>query len=409
MALQDHPLAKDWIAQFTDQNKDEDLARTLINSLRLVSHNTFHKELDETIRLAVAALPSPVAFFAARDLSKGESYFPDKKRRPAATGGAREIGSEGILADVATNWARSDGDRYLNHPPVNTLRRRCCRSFVLLDDLSGSGQRIAKFITAMLRTDSILSWWSFGWITFHVVAYAVSEQAEALVRNTLRTRRSNHADTHVRFWYSRRPIAGPLLWDEHLREQLEEFCNRYAKKGKVKWQFRRGFRDSMGTLVFAHGCPNNVPGILWHNSKIIRPLFRNRTVPTALASVFDQTGPILSPSGLLTALESRNLARGAVIDRLTPMGRNMVLVLSALRKKVSKPDRLSMATNLSQRVCDEVVACCLAHGLVDQNRQLTRRGVEELQAVARLGNLPLEPPEFDGSFYFPQKLRAARE
>ena len=409
MPLLDTPQAINWLSQFRERQRDEEFARTLLNSLRLVSHNTFHQELLETITRAVATLASPIPFYCAHDLPEEAIYFPNQRGCPAAVGNGREVGSEGVLADVATNWNRSDPKRFLNHPPITTLRKKRCRNIIILDDLSGSGQTIADFICAMLRERHLKSWWSFGWLTFHVVAYAISDEAEELVREALRTHRSNHANTHLRFWYSRRPIAGKQLWGDQLRNQIEELCERYGKSGKVRWVYRRGYRESMGTVVFAHGCPNNVPGILWHLSNSWRPLFPNRTVPSVLFPAFDQSGPLLGPSGLLNALEATTLARDPVIDRLTPMGQNMVLVLTALRKKVTAPDRLSLATNLSLRTCDEVIACCLNLGLIDQNRQLTRRGTEELRAVNRLGKLPFEPPAFDGSFYFPKQLRAARD
>lgn len=410
MNLLDTQLGTNWLSQFNERPADNALARILVESLRLVSHCTFRYELRKATNDAAETVGGPISLYAVRGLPKEDSsYFEDQKSCPAAVGDVREIGSEGILANVATALNREDSNRFLNHPPIMTLRKRRCRDVFLLTDLAGSGHEVAKFIRAILRERHLKSWWSFGWMTFHVVAFAVSEQAEEYIRRSLQTTRSDHARTHLRFWYARRPVAGPELWTGPFRNEIEDLCSRYGKRCKLGWMFEKGYCGSMGAVVFAHGCPNNVPGILWRQTPGWSALFPNRAIPEELTDCFDKSASATSPASLLHALDAAPLAHEKVLDRLSPLGQSMVLVLAALGKKITSLDRLSLATNLSLPECSRLLGECRSFRLIDAHGHLTRLGREELHAVERLGKLPFEPPAFDGSFYFPNQLRAARK
>lgn len=396
-----------WLQQFSQP--DRDAARLLLDSLRLVSRGQFLQGLDDCIRAVGDRTSGPLALYVARKMGEGERYFFHGGRRPGRVDlgvSAGEAGSEWEMVFNVTQWTRRDPVRYLDHPPVSTLRSRQCRHIVLLDDLSGSGNTVAQFIRELRRQRKIAAWWSLGWLTFHVVAYAITTEAEDAIRRTVKCR-SSRENVNVSFQYCVRPGASQTLWTQAQRLQLERIAGNYGNQHGIPLWARLGYQRGMSVIVFQHGCPNNAPGVLWHGTTTWRALFPNRAIPTDLYPLFGQTGALYQPAALLRSLDAGEVAQGAVFDAAGMFGQRVLLVLAAVRRKHRTLDRLAQVTNLPQGVCQHVVGFCWRHGLIDDDHYLTERGRAELKNAGRLARQWRPPQEKSQAFYFPRTLRRA--
>jgi hypothetical protein len=182
MSLLTTRMGIDWLSQF--EEADKEMAQVLVNSLQLISFDKFEAGMIRLISALVSTGPLPLALYCIRETQPGERYFRTDSRDSVPSPGPLEgeVGSEGRLAHIVTNLCRTHGNICLNHPGLAELRRRRCCSIALLDDISGSGDRVQEFLQSFYRHPTIKSWYSYRKIDFHIVCYAVSEKAEKIVR-----------------------------------------------------------------------------------------------------------------------------------------------------------------------------------------------------------------------------------
>lgn len=409
MSIADTPEVQRWLDRFDSPDKPTALA--LIQSLRIVSSNTFHRELERNIRQVADLADTPVALFVSREMRAGEDYFAEYIRQPAIVrADDEEIGSEGQLSSLATQFNRSNANRFLNHPSLQAIHVAGCRHLVILDDLSGSGNRLVEFIDAWRRSKTFRSWWSYGRISIHIAAYAVSREAEDRVRARLYSVRANRAPGKLTFTYTRRPTGSRELWAPALCAKVEEICERYGIATGIDAFSLLGYGGLMGNLVFHHGCPDNAPGILWKTCGGWPAIFPDRSVPPAFKSGEEHLGSLHDPSNLLNLLDAKKVGEGQLFHRLSPLGRTVLLLLAAVRAKAGRhEERLLAVTGFTRAEYDEVASYARQNGLLDEHALLTERGRRELRHAEKAGTMPLEPPPISDEFYFPRALRAARD
>jgi len=382
---------------------DRPLAEQLIESLLLLPASRFRHELIDLVDHFRDSHVGRIALYAARKAST--PYFKDKRLSPQQVEPSTEVGSEGQIAQIITNLNRLD-KRFLTHPPISVLRRFRCQEIILLDDVVSSGQRIEEFLSEFIVVDTIRSWRSFGWLTFHVVAYAISRSGEERIKNFFSNRRSHPHCKGVEFHYVQRIPSFPRPWTEQQEKDLRELCRVYGQRGGIKPADREGHQRSMSTIVFEHGCPNNAPGILWTKTKKWKPLFPDRAIPPSLLGLFNEEqsqGVLATPFEQLIRADTSQIRR-AVGKR----GADFLLVLSAVAKKLRNANDVADATGLSTRTVDQMIGLARDSGLIDSANVLTPMGRSELRYAQDLGNLPEEPPALRDDPYFPTSLRAAR-
>jgi len=160
MDLATFPESVAWLNRFDDE--DRETATLLLQRLRCISPTVFHNEGRGLFEAAATSLDTPIALYAAREMTPATAYFSDKRRRPIIVDLSKGVGSEGNSAYLATTLARERPDVFLNHPPIATLKKKLCRSIVVFDDVCGSGKRVAEFISAILMEKTLKSWLSGG-------------------------------------------------------------------------------------------------------------------------------------------------------------------------------------------------------------------------------------------------------
>lgn len=305
-----------------------------------------------------------------------------------------QVGSEGILANILTQFQKLHSRDVILSPGAQIMRERRVRRFVLVTDFIGSGDRIITFLNAAWRVKSIRSWWSrraLAGLSFDVLAYSGTEEGIERVR-------SHPCQPNVNVSLvcpTIRSVLPPSKADE-----IETFCIRNTPKRFVREALGYG---EVGALIgFAHSMPNNAPAILWKKFNRKQPLFPSR-VTTAVGSPFSSAiGSAAERARLGTAIGLPST--GEPIQPITIEA----IVLAALRRGSKLPDAISGRLGLELVEVAKALAKLKQLKWIDSHNQFTERGRMVLDRLAKSSSSkPL--PKSRNEYYFPQSLRVPRD
>lgn len=381
-AIDESPEIQVWLSQFNAGQRQ--VAKMLLSRVRFVSRDEFSSWLSR----AVGRLPSEEvqALYSVRKLAEDQSSFWDLSGDPVVRPGA-SLGSEDLVYSLISNLVRSSNGVLLDHPSLSTLKNQRVRSYVLIDDSIGSGDRVFGFINAMLEHPTFLSWWSFGWAKIHVISFARPREAEAKI--ITKVRGSDHGKHQFRKsekidfaseivyevgWYEAR-------WGEQY-DQVIDLCRHQTKIPKKR---RLGYGNVMANIAFHHSVPNNLPGVLWCNNKKWQGLMPGRTIPDWLLTLLGR-----QPAGM-------NGTNASISDELL---RLLALVKHGIRSSKSIALRLSV----DHRYGKGLIRHATELGLLTPQVRLTSIGLDRLTQSNRIATLP----KWDRSLYIPSSWCAGR-
>jgi hypothetical protein len=404
--------AQRWLAQF-DAGRDRDAAADLLGGLALIGTNAVHRALLDRLGQLANSQASPLAMYAVREVRPSEFWPADPRRNPAllASGGGG-VGSEAIIANTLTQAKRIHGSGVLLGPGIGVLRRRRCHHIALVDDYSGSGDRVVTFLKELLSNKSIRSWYSAAFLHIHVVLFAAEAEACARIRREAYGRyrakkRKKAPRINVEPIYVQTPPSH--VWLPEQMERIVATCRKYARRAPCTVP-ALGYGNGLGMAVLQHSCPNNVPPILWCGGRRWTPLFPNRAVPVALQSLFHTDVEAAGTLSRLGSVLPHELA--SAIDARNPQARKLYLMLALLRRRRLSLEHLAdrMGTNSSQIV--DVVQLALNAGLVASaadavGRQLlllTPDGRRELHSLRARTRPPTAAVPLTSDMYFPTAL-----
>lgn len=434
MHLRDTTRGREWLSQF--RQEDRTVACYMLDTLVLVSREEFESKMLAAIQCAGSDVDGPVACFAARKVpddvkddiwrksnartmrsafakefhSKWEPpapYFDSAGNAPARP--ASGTGSEDVCASIIFQASRSAPGRVLDHPSIDAMRRQHVRRLVLVDDAIGSGQRIEEAITWVTGHPSIRSWLSLGLVDVMVVVYAAAAGvADRLAASLPGRRRPAPSDKLPVIRVHRELELRAGVWipgtTPTMAARIANLCDDYGENHGIRLNFRRGWRGSLGYLVFAHGCPNNVPGILWQRRAGWSPLFDHRSVPEDLSDAFGKNATDAAKLARATRLvpRLRLLKRAISVERQKRM-----LVLTALMK-VRRLERIVHATGIPPDEVKSILRYLHASGFVSPGtNRITELGRREL---AQIFSRPAQTGErtLTRGVYIPKSFRGGQ-
>ena len=397
-----------WLKEFRPDDKEA--ARDLVGGLTLVSFSTFFLTLERMIRAEAHAVSGPTALFAVREIDSGRSYFEQATRSakqsstPAftdATGRGADIGSEGHVASILRQIAKSDAANIISHPNVPEMRRRKCRSIVVVDDLIGSGNRTNRFLDSLWLDRTIRSWWSLHYVRFTVIAFAGTEGGVKVIR------RAKCAPSVL---FDREcPTFRTLPWPRWRRERAIRLCESYSSKTS-KPNMKFGYGGALASLVFEHGCPNNTPAILWATKakgSQWQPLFKNRAVMEDTQTVFPREIARRDPVSVLVDAGQKRLAMTGLEQIGDAESRENIVLLALIAKGIRRNGALTFGTGLSNADLEEKLRHCIGWGLVTPTRRITDAGLAELKHARGTLRPRRTPSHIQRREYYPQTLREA--
>lgn len=401
----------DWLSQF--DLSDQPIASQLLSNLTIVGADEQNDGLRSKILELAEQNEGPIALYAERHVRRQggvpDRLFKETRRLPRRSFGAgpapvpsgrayaRETGSEGLIATLITGIARSLPNIFLDHPGPDQLRTRCARKFVIVTDFLGSGVRTRDNLEAVWKARTLKSWHSFGWIRFHVVAYASTEAGARIVR-AHRSKPSVHLCLGC-------PTVNDL--ESNTRKGIEALCNRYGPRPKSDKETSLGFGNAGALLAFDHGMPNNAPLLLHRKAKKWTPLFPGRST-VLLGSARRVSAQREEIRRALQRLNQKRLATAKKFDSIKQSEQSQVLVLVALKRRPRVPLVLSARTGLTLAQVEATIAEAQRIGYVDGGLKLTKAGFETL-GYLKTTELPRPPLlKTNKSFYCPKSLRSPR-
>jgi hypothetical protein len=405
-------LVMKWLANFKAQ--DTALATTLVDEMMLVSASELKAGIYALIDQVRDASEGPVALYVEREVETqkvttefggwDEVVLPlfkgmDKGRatgpgpNPVPFDPAKpEVGSEGTIANLLTNYCRLHKRQALNHPGPDLLRSRRTRSIVIVSDFLGSGNRVWEMLEAFRKVASFRSWKSFGWLKFFVVAYSGTEEG---IRNVQQSSLRPTVLTYRGCPTLQNTFRGAAA------QEIRALCQSYPKGH----EFPFGYGWSGALIAFEHGVPNNAPA-LFHSlgkNKKWRPLFPKRS--TAGVRKFPES------NASEIADRADKILRVANIERMLkdPTGSRWVetmLVLAALSRGATTALAASAQTRLRAQKVDEILEFTRVARWTTSKNRLTEIGRFELRRLRKRRTRTPVLPNDDKPFYYPTQLRA---
>src|SRR5208337_3578272 len=125
-----------------------------------------------------------IALYAERRIKKVfgiiPTFFPGSRHGRAKGPGVQpvqadprdqEVGSEGVVAQLITDYCRRNPEVALSHPGPTKLRDDRVSHIVIVTDFIGSGLRVYDMLESFRYVATLQSWRSYGRLKFIVVAY----------------------------------------------------------------------------------------------------------------------------------------------------------------------------------------------------------------------------------------------
>ena len=402
---------KEWLSQF--KGPDQQTAAKLLSSLHIVSHDEFARCMERSIERFHYENHAPTAVFVEREVKKSKGGRPcrlfsetkvpiEGSRRKAlrATGAGpavifarrgdkSDVGSEGLLASITGQLARNRKLRFVTNPSPNLFRRSKIRHFVVVTDLIGSGDRVWNFIEAAWKVRSVKSWHSRGWLKFTVIAYAATNEGQARVK------------THPSRPDIRIARECPTIKNEFsfFDDDVAELCRKYYKgKGDPL-----GYGGTGALVVFRHGCPNNVPPILYEENKGWVPLFPGRVGGGGFDTLRPKFAEV-SWETVLAGVGQPELGSQPFFVALPESGKKLTLILFAIKNGMVRREAICSGTQLPLHEIDDLLEVAVRDKLVSDKGRLTDLGVGTLQSI-KAKNAAQTLPKVEKPYYYPRQLR----
>ncbi len=408
---------KKWLSQF--DVLDQEVASLIANNLTLISHNEFERNLVKKIFAVASDIVGPVAFFAMREMAKQKEVLKGKPYPELVSvaipyyeqvevcedgltvsplGNTADVGSEGRIAAIIRQFCKKDKNKFLNHPTLEHLRTKKCDAIICIDDFIGSGGRAHEFLDTLWQEKTIVSWHSSKHVKFHVIAYSGTEKGIE--------RTKEHKTVPLVHIYRDAPTFYTLPWSEDRKEAVFDLCSKYGKKANKKRRHMWwGYKKTMSSIVFEHGCPNNAPAILVEENNEWVGLFPGRIISDTTLSVFPNEIPQKTKLESLEEVGQKNLAKSVKLINSGDKGQIILTILALIAKGKHKRSTLCFATGLSNDICDEYLSNCIKWGFVSPQKRITPAGVAELKAVKRIGKVKSDKLDKGSDYYYPQQLR----
>ena len=400
--------AIDWLRQFSP--RDQLLASALLDEIVLISRNEFSDRLQTLICGIGQSINGPVGLYVERELKKWHGtpnrLFKEhlgKPRRAEGNGPKvicptlgydQDVGSEGIISQLASELRRKDRKKYHVNPGPKQIRDRKIRAFILVSDFIGSGKRAEDYLTAAWRLASIKSWASLKLLSFHVVAYSGTQKGIK--------RLSNHkSKPNVREVLSCPTIDN--VFEMQRATEIEHLCRTYDPDKKHDYE-ALGFDGTGALLVFAHGAPNNLPKILHKKGRNWHPLFPGRTTGI-FRSLFSDRTDDYHIVNRLSKLKESGIIKSGWLSRKTNDAKSLMLLMIALKASPRFDDVLSRKTGLTIPEIGAFIDQLKNWGWINDNRRLTNEGQKQVRHARKTENEKNLSPQTPFVHYYPESLR----
>ncbi len=401
-----------WIAQF--RVDDQVMAGRLLDALKLVPYDEFIEQLKKRILDTCDKTEGVIALFAEREVSKGKNSVPNRLyKEPYRKWGRRAygmgpqpvkptnnckliVGSEGIVSWLISEICMENPNKFISHPSPDQIRKKKVRKFVLVTDILGSGNRVYEYLESVWRVASVKSWSSLKYVSFGVVAFTGTEAGIKIVKN-------HKSKTSIDV-----VIPCPTIvteFDEITSSRIKEMCIYYDPVDNDRIE-SLGYKGSGALIAFSHGCPNNVPRLLYKpGRKSWKPIFSKRKT-SAQRHIFSEKENDAELRKLLERMHETRLQKGDWIPAYSKEGRKLLILLAALRRGPRFNEALARKTGLTIPEIEILIEKVTRWGWVSETRLLMKTGKGQLAYARKTTIKKVKMNQEENDTYYPKLLRA---
>lgn len=397
--------AQEWLLQFNEE--DIETARMMLDAIKYVSHQEFTQGLERAITGLIQSDEEHIATYPvitpSSIVSNRNNPFEVQDKNDVY-----EFGSEDRVGHIINNLSRhfeylekssskkpEKSSKVLINPIIKTLFEKKVKKIVLVDDLCGSGSRIVKFYKKVIPK-LLKRYISAGVFELHIVLYGAMEKGLKKVYHDINYFNKRQDNIHIIF---------PELSQNHLDAQYMELCLKYYKRYFRITDNNRGlgFKDSLGKIIFEHGCPNNVPEILFRNYNGWNALFPNRsTAKSDLVQGFGENS-MGNMENILRVFRQNHLAYQIYKkDFLSNDERLMITIIGLLNRSVNNINEYLL---IEKTRYSELIAKMIDLGMIiessSDNYKITQVGLEILNKFRknRTVNKKTQFDSLENSYY----------
>lgn len=358
--IDNSPEIQQWVYQFSEN--DQSIAKLLLSQLKFISYSDYSEWLKKTV-LSIIDSSTVYALYSIRKLDEDNKIYWDENGVPVSRSG-HSLGSEDLVYSSISNLVRMQKN-FLDHPPLDELKNKRIRNYILIDDSIGSGDRVSNFINSMLHHPTFLSWWSFGWVQFHIVSFARTKESEKKI--LLNLKGSNSSKRKI-LKSSKIKFTSRIVYQKHWfryrwgdnYEQLIELCKR---KKQIKSWARLGYDNVFSNIIFYHSVPNNTPGMIWFDNKTWTPLMPKRVVPQWLIDLLEEND--------------------CKAIRTSQFSNEMQCILKLIKKGIRKMTSIAIRLELDVQYTRSLLQHMISLGLITESIRLTPRGREVFHQILK--------------------------
>lgn len=403
----ENKLSQEWLNQFL--RSDRAIAENILSKIVFISADKFIENMVGILSDRLEKTQGPVAYFVESErrhrdgiphrLFKDEPSEKSKRRRrvvgrtgppliPRLRNVDQEVGSEGVIASLLTQFWRNNKGRVYLSPGPDTFREKRIRHIVFVTDFMGSGDRMWKNIESAWRVRSVRSWWSRrsrAGLSFEIIAYSATTSALA--------RLCEHPSQPKITIVQPCPTIDSSF-DIKNKNKIYELCSKYNEKNK----FPLGYGNIGALIAFSHSVPNNVPPIFWNKRENWNPLFPGRVTSAGMTPFNSALSEMSDIFRLKEFLGPRAMAGPMPFEYVVLVALQQTKHAFALSEKLGEP--------LSR--VNSALLFLLKKRWIDGRAHITDRGRVVISRQSRI-NLTIPLPSHDQGLYYPTSLRVPRD
>ncbi|MGM0588694.1 MAG: phosphoribosyltransferase-like protein [Bacteroidota bacterium] len=394
MKLSETEPGKRWVNQF--KKPDRMTAKVLLDDLIYISNDELISGLYNLVsKYLKKHKEQKIALFAARE-NMGNTYWRNRYTPPKNIHRTREVGSEGIIANLCRDIAKKN-DSVLNHPSIEEMKKHKCQFMFFLDDMIASGTRMIKFSRWLYSNEIIKSWHSYGYVKFVSCSYGASTVGEVSITN------DNLIYDIIKCQSN---TSGRSIWNDEKNKKIKKLCYEYSKYTSKSF-FPLGYKSAFTTMYFDHSCPNTNPSILWASKK------------NSWEGIFDKRPELVFKKDIshkniervqieaLKSLGQTNLNNPSNFKKLSPKSKQLIVLLSCVARRKNKVNILSDMMELEVTVIRQLIEICIENKWLDPSKRITKSGKQLLIAARKNKYIQDYNLSIKTEFYHPRNYRGS--
>jgi hypothetical protein len=373
--IESSPEIRNWLAQFSEDKQL--IAKVLLSRLEFVPRDIYSNWVLETINRLDNE--TNYALYAVRKLGEDAVSLWDESGEVVGRPGTT-LGSEDLVYSLITNASRLS-HRFFDHPSIEELRCQKIHNLVLIDDSIGSGDRVSEFIAFLLNHKSLMSWWSYGLIRLHVIAFARTLESEKVIVSNLRG--SDHQVRKVRkstkITFESEKIYSKEFLESRWGQKTQEIVELCDAQIAVQKFARRGYGRVMGNLIFYHSVPNNTPGLVWFSNSKWKALFPERALPDWFHKLLE------TPKDSSSAFSQSTVSKEFI---------ELMLIVKQGIRNISS---IALRLGCDHKYASAMMKTAQSSGFLTNNYRLTKTGYELLVNLQK----QKDTIDWNRSMYYP--------